>query len=487
MTLDESSSPKALRLRRILRGVRNLIALAATILLTIYFVRAIDASHGIQLEPWHSARLDEEFRVGHCASFDEYLALEDRLFEELDALVADWNSSELGRLRFQAGSRSDPSTFAFDGNRSFELPRSDARGTAVLVHGLTDAPYSLRRIGEALHAAGLHVIAPRLPGHGTLPAGLLDVSWRDWQAVVRLAVEHARDASGNDGPIYVVGYSLGGALAVEYTLSALENEDVRTPDKLILLSPAIRVTSFASFAHLHAAVSWLPLFEPFQWESVGPEYDPFKYVSFPKNGATQMRAVTLAIEAGVERLAASERTAEFPPMLVFQSLVDTTVSSEAVLSGLMAPLAGDASALIVYDVNRDARLVPFLDAEDVQWLEDWTESSSRRFRLTVISNDEESPARVSATSRAARETQASSQQLDATWPADVYSFSHVALPFAPDDPVNGSRRNGDELNLGALAPRGERDLLRVSMKNLMRLRHNPFFDDLVGRIVTALN
>jgi len=66
------------------------------------------------------------------------------------------------------------------------------------------------------------------------------------------------------------------------------------------------------------------------------------------------------------------------------------------------------------------------------------------------------------------------------WPRGVYSLAHVAIPFAPDDPVYGSsannRKNGYQgLPLGALQPRGETRLLTAPLSQLMRLRHNPFY------------
>ena len=48
-------------------------------------------------------------------------------------------------------------------------PDGEAIGGALLVHGLTDGPYSMRTIGEGLRAGGYHVLALRLPGHGTVP------------------------------------------------------------------------------------------------------------------------------------------------------------------------------------------------------------------------------------------------------------------------------------------------------------------------------
>ena len=57
----------------------------------------------------------------------------------------------------------------------------------LLLHGMSDAPYSLRALGEALHARGFHVLGLRLPGHGTAPSGLVTATWEDMAAAVALA------------------------------------------------------------------------------------------------------------------------------------------------------------------------------------------------------------------------------------------------------------------------------------------------------------
>jgi len=67
---------------------------------------------------------------------------------------------------------------------------------------------------------------------------------------------------------------------------------------------------------------------------------------------------------------------------------------------------------------------------------------------------------------------------DASWPAGVFSLSHVAVPFRSDDPLHGTaeatRKTG--LPLGSLNARGESGVLRISDGQLLRLRHNPFYD-----------
>lgn len=77
------------------------------------------------------------------------------------------------------------------------------------------------------------------------------------------------------------------------------------------------------------------------------------------------------------------------------------------------------------------------------------------------------------------------------WPPGVYSLTHVAVPFSPDDPVYGANENVDSvyhgLPLGRLQPRGESQLLTAPLSQLMRLRYNPFFGYIEQRIVMAIN
>jgi len=77
------------------------------------------------------------------------------------------------------------------------------------------------------------------------------------------------------------------------------------------------------------------------------------------------------------------------------------------------------------------------------------------------------------------------------WPRNVYSLSHLAIPFAPDDPVYGigdvRAESYHGLPLGALRPKGETHFLTVSLSRLMRLRHNPFFDYVEHRVIGEID
>ena len=80
---------------------------------------------------------------------------------------------------------------------------------ALVLHGFTGNPSSMRGIAEALASAGFAVELPRLPGHGTTVEDMVDTGWDDWTAEVERA--HAALAARVD-KIVVCGLSMGGAL-----------------------------------------------------------------------------------------------------------------------------------------------------------------------------------------------------------------------------------------------------------------------------------
>ena len=80
--------------------------------------------------------------------------------------------------RFYRHSRVWPGQFQQDWNRSFVLlPLGKPRGGVVLLHGLTDSPYSVRYLAQLWQQRGYVAVVPRLPGHGTAPGALTAVDW----------------------------------------------------------------------------------------------------------------------------------------------------------------------------------------------------------------------------------------------------------------------------------------------------------------------
>jgi carboxylesterase len=86
----------------------------------------------------------------------------------------------------------------------------DTRGALVL-HGFTGNPQSMRGLALALADAGFSVEMPLLPGHGTRIEDMLPTRWEDWSAAAEAA--YTELAARSDGVI-VVGLSMGGTLSV---------------------------------------------------------------------------------------------------------------------------------------------------------------------------------------------------------------------------------------------------------------------------------
>jgi carboxylesterase len=85
------------------------------------------------------------------------------------------------------------------------------RHGALVLHGFTGSPVSMRPLAEALAEAGFAVELPRLPGHGTSVEDMVETGWDDWLAEAERALE-AVQARTPDGRVVVVGLSMGGAL-----------------------------------------------------------------------------------------------------------------------------------------------------------------------------------------------------------------------------------------------------------------------------------
>ena len=82
---------------------------------------------------------------------------------------------------------------------------------ALVLHGFTGNPNSMRGIAEALAAEGFTVELPLLPGHGTSIEDMLVTGWSDWLAAAEAAYA---DLAARTETVVVVGLSMGGALTL---------------------------------------------------------------------------------------------------------------------------------------------------------------------------------------------------------------------------------------------------------------------------------
>ena len=346
----------------------------------------------------------------------------------------------------------------------------------LLLHGMSDSPYSLRSLGKQINAAGALVMGLRLPGHGTAPSGLVTIHWKDMAAAVRLALKHLAQQVG-DRPLYIVGYSNGAALAVHYALSSLADESLPEVEKLVLVSPAIGVTSAAALAIWQARLGHFLGLEKLAWNAILPEYDPYKYQSFAVNAGDVVYRLTEEIQRRLAELKETGRLGEFPPVLAFASIVDATVSNASLVNGLFHPLPEGGHELVLFDINRMTEIEPILRSDPAPLAKSWLGSDRLSFTISLATNaSETSPQLVVHSKHPGREEIVRSDP-GLTWPGEVYSLSHVALPIPPDDPLYGGRRVGEYplVSLGEIALRGERGVLQIPASDMLRLRWNPFY------------
>ena len=220
-----------------------------------------------------------------------------------------------------------------DGNAPFELsPQTGGhcRRGILLMHGLLDSPYHMRHLAAFFRDQGFRVMAPLLPGHGTVPGDLLDVKWEEWAKAVAFGANClAREVD----ELYLGGFSMGGTLSLRH---ALIDERVRG---MFLFVPALKIAPAAQLANLHKLYSWLR--PASKWVDVLPDRDPFKYESFTKNAAAQ----TYALIAGFhEKLRQRELSL---PVFAAASLDDTTVDANTTLEFIKSS-PNPASRLVLY-------------------------------------------------------------------------------------------------------------------------------------------
>lgn len=101
----------------------------------------------------------------------------------------------------------------------------------LLIHGFTGAPQEMRRLGVFLADRGMTVLGIRLPGHGTRPEDLRQVTWQDWAEAVAIGAETLRERCTW---VFLCGLSMGGVLALY--------EAARRPsDGLIVMASPYRI------------------------------------------------------------------------------------------------------------------------------------------------------------------------------------------------------------------------------------------------------
>jgi hypothetical protein len=254
----------------------------------------------------------------------------------------------------------------------------------------------------------------------------------------------------------------------------------------------IGITRFARFAGLAGLPALLPPFANAAWLSIVPEFNPFKYNSFPVNGARQSYRLTDALQSQIERLSRAGQLGTLPPVLTFQSVIDFTVSTAAILTALYSFLPDNGSEIVLFDVNRTVKFGPLMRPVAYVALDRLTPTTPQTYRFTTIVNaSDESDATIER-SIAPGQLQAQERPLNLPYPQGIFSLSHLAIPIPMNDPLYGIEpdlkvKPEFGFSLGAMGARGERGTLVVDQDFLTRLPSNPFFPYLLDRVEEGIS
>lgn len=164
----------------------------------------------------------------------------------------------------------------------------------VLFHGLSDSPFFLRSIAQAIYQQGANVVVALLPGHGKLDA---DHDMQDptlgkrWSTHVEKIMALA-PALGNK--VYIGGFSTGGTLATQYVLTH--------PGKvqaLLLYSGALELDSTVETLANIWGIKWLAKTLDGDYPSSGP--NPYKYPSVARYSAFQLSDIIFKVRDLLEQ------------------------------------------------------------------------------------------------------------------------------------------------------------------------------------------
>ena len=220
----------------------------------------------------------------------------------------------------------------------------------LLTHGLSDSPYFMRYLGDFFQQQGFRVMAILLPGHGTQPGDLLDVTWREWTHAINYGTEQL---AAEVDEIYLAGFSAGGTLSL---YQSLIDERIRG---LFLFSPALQISSRAAYANLHQLFSWIVPSQ--KWIYISPDVNIYKYESLPKNAAAQMYTLIQEVQRRVQDRAPTL------PIFTVASIQDSTVLTSATLT-FMACLQNSSNKLVLYATGTK-NPAPGFPADQLEWLQ----------------------------------------------------------------------------------------------------------------------
>jgi carboxylesterase len=160
---------------------------------------------------------------------------------------------------------------------------------ALVVHGFTGCPQSMRPLAEAFAAAGFTVELPRLPGHGTDIADMLTTSWTDWSGAADAAY---LDLASRCERVVVAGLSMGATITA--WLAGRHSEIAG----IVLINGAFGVVDEAVRTGILAASdAGLERIPGIGSDIADPDHHELAYAEAPVAGLVSLLAATEEIDA----------------------------------------------------------------------------------------------------------------------------------------------------------------------------------------------
>ncbi len=186
-------------------------------------------------------------------------------------------------------------------------------GGALVLHGFTGNPQSMRPIAQALAGKGLAVDLPLLPGHGTDPADLVDKRWDDWSGAAEQALG---DLEKRCEEVVVVGLSVGGTLACWL---AEHHAEIRA---IVVVNPMVEPPAESLRELVKSMVEAGETFAPGVGSDIAkPGTEELAYAGLPLEAA-------LSLFGGVDEVAAGLGSISCP-VLILTSRQDHVVPASA--------------------------------------------------------------------------------------------------------------------------------------------------------------
>lgn len=200
-------------------------------------------------------------------------------------------------------------------NKPIKL-EGDNESCVLLIHGWSSTSYEMYHLSQKLNSEGFSVYAPLLPGHGTKPSDLENITWRDWYNFVE---KEYLELKKKYKKVYVGGCSLGG------NLSVLLAQKYKCVSGLILLGTPFKMKNekinFILAKFVSKFKKYFKKTYPLKTKKVCGIVRLISYQEFPICSAMEVYKVVCKSRKNLKKIS--------QPILVFQSDVDHLVDENS--------------------------------------------------------------------------------------------------------------------------------------------------------------